>query len=76
MAEVDYVINIGPNILPVEVKSGKEGKLKSLRMFIDEKKSKLGIRFSRDKLSYYDKILSIPLYIVEQMPRLAGSLTC
>src|SRR3989304_5759059 len=75
MAEVDYVINIGSNILPVEVKSGKEGRLKSLRMFIDEKKSKLGIRFSQDRLSYYDKILSIPLYMVEQMPRLAGSLT-
>ena len=75
MAEVDYVINIGSNILPLEVKSGKEGKLKSLRMFIDEKKSKLGIRFSQDRLSYYDKILSIPLYMVEQMPRLAGSLT-
>lgn len=75
MAEVDYVINIGSNILPVEVKSGKEGKLKSLRMFIDEKKSKLGIRFSQDRLSYYDKILSIPLYMVEQMPRFAGSLT-
>jgi len=70
MAAVDYVINIGSDILPMEVKSGKEGKLKSLRMFIDEKKSKLGIRFSRDKLSYYDKILSIPLYMVEQMPRL------
>lgn len=69
MAEVDYITNVGSNILPVEVKSGKEGKLKSLRMFIDEKKSKLGIRFSQDKLSYYDKILSIPLYLVEQLPR-------
>src|SRR3989338_4198267 len=27
MAEVDYVINIGSDIFPVEVKSGKEGKL-------------------------------------------------
>ena len=74
MAEVDYVINIGSNIIPVEVKSGKEGRLKSLRMFIEEKKSNLGIRLSQDKLSYYDKILSIPLYMVEQLPRLAGSL--
>lgn len=74
MAEVDYVINIGSDILPVEVKSGKEGKLKSLRMFIENKKSKSGIRFSQDKLSYYDKILSIPIYMVEQMPRLAGSI--
>jgi len=74
MAEVDYVINIGSDIFPVEVKSGKEGRLKSLRMFIEEKKSRLGIRFSQDKLSYYDKILSIPLYMVEQLPRLAESL--
>jgi hypothetical protein len=74
MAEVDYVVNIGSNILPVEVKSGKEGKLKSLRMFIEDKKSKFGIRFSRDKLSYYDKVLSIPLYMVEQLPRLAEAI--
>jgi len=74
MAEVDYVINIGSDIFPVEVKSGKEGRLKSLRMFIEEKKSRLGIRFSQDKLSYYDKILSIPLYMIEQMPRLVESL--
>ena len=74
MAEVDYVINIGSDIFPVEGKSGKEGRLKSLRMFIEEKKSRLGIRFSQDKLSYYDKILSIPLYMIEQMPRLVESL--
>ena len=74
MAEVDYVINIGSNIFPVEVKSGKGGRLKSLRMFIEEKKSKLGIRFSQDKLSYYDKVLSIPLYMVEQLPRLTKSI--
>lgn len=71
MAEVDYVINIGSEIFPVEVKSGKEGKLKSLRMFIENKKSKFGIRFSQDKLSYFDKILTVPLYLAEQLPRLA-----
>lgn len=74
MAEIDYVINIGTNIFPVEVKSGKEGKLKSLRIFIDDKKAKFGIRFSQDKLSYYDKVLSIPLYMIEQMQRLSVSI--
>jgi hypothetical protein len=74
MAEVDYVINIGADIFPVEVKSGKEGRLKSLRIFIEDKRAKLGIRFSQDKLSYCDKILSIPLYMVEQLPRLVESL--
>jgi predicted AAA+ superfamily ATPase len=74
MAEVDHVISIGSDIFPIEVKSGKEGRLKSLRMFMENKKSKIGIRFSQDKLSYYDKILSIPLYMVEQLQRLAGSI--
>lgn len=74
MAEVDYVINIGADILPVEVKSGKVGKLKSLRMFIEEKKSKGGIRISQEKLSFYDKILSVPFYMIEQIPRLVQSL--
>src|SRR3990172_6436567 len=73
MAEVDYVINIGSDIFPVEGKSGKEGRLKSLRMFIEEKKARLGIRISQDKLSYYDKILSIPLYMIKQMPRIVKS---
>ncbi len=73
-AEVDFVINIGSDIFPVEVKAGKEGRLKSLRLFMEEKKAKLGIRFSQDKLSYYDKILSIPLYMIEQTPRLVKCL--
>ena len=76
MAEVDYVINIGSDIFPIEVKSGKEGRLKSLRMFIEEKKSSLGIRFSQDQLSYFDKILTIPLYMIEQLPRLVGNSGC
>src|SRR3989304_424076 len=74
MAEVDYVINIGSGIFSVKDKKSKKRRVKSLRMFIEEKKSRLGIRFSQDKLSYYDKILSIPLYMVEQLPRLAESL--
>ncbi|MFH1288184.1 MAG: AAA family ATPase, partial [bacterium] len=72
-AEVDYVINIGSTILPVEVKAGKTGTLRSLKLFMEEKKSSLGVRFSQDKLSYYDNILTIPLYMVEQLPRLVGA---
>lgn len=74
MAEVDYVMSAGSSVIPVEVKSGEGGKLKSLRMFIEDKKSKLGVRFSQEKLSYYDKILSIPLYMVEQLPRLVNKI--
>lgn len=70
-AEVDYVVVVNSLILPVEVKAGKTGTLKSLKLFIEEKKSLFGLRFSQEKLSYHDKVLTLPLYAVEQMKRLA-----
>lgn len=73
-AEVDYVINVGQNILPLEVKAGKTGKLKSLKIFLKEKKAKFGIRVSQEKFSYYERVLSVPLYMIEQIPRLVGEI--
>lgn len=73
-AEIDYVINIASDIFPLEVKAGKTGTLRSLQLFMKEKNSKFGIRISQGKMSYYDNILSIPLYMVEQLPRLVQTL--
>ncbi len=44
-AEVDYVISRGDWILPIEVKAGKSGSLKSLQQFVLQKKTDLAIRF-------------------------------
>lgn len=69
-AEVDYVITLGEDIIPVEVKSGATGKLKSLKIFMEEKKSRLGVRISQAPLSYNDRILSVPFYLISELPRL------
>ena len=69
-AEVDYVWQYGENILPIEIKSGKTGTLKSLRLFLSEKKAAMGVRFSLYPLSYNDSVLSIPLYAIEALPGL------
>jgi predicted AAA+ superfamily ATPase len=69
-AEVDYLWQKGERILPVEVKAGKTGTLKSLRLFLLEKKAPFGIRFSLNPLSFIDSVLSIPLYCIEAMPNL------
>lgn len=45
-AEIDYVLEIGGRILPVEVKSGSAGGLKSLHQFMFEKQLPLSIRLS------------------------------
>lgn len=74
LAEIDFVISVGSEIFPVEVKAGKAGRLKSMRLFIQEKRARFGIRISQEKLSYYDNLLSIPLYLIEQLPRLVKSI--
>ncbi|QTA83954.1 DUF4143 [Desulfonema limicola] len=72
-AEVDYLTTLGSSVFPVEVKSGKTGTLKSLRIFLDEHpECPFGIRFSMNELSMYDQVLSIPLYMAEQWKRLCA----
>ncbi len=82
-AEVDYVIQQGNCVIPVEVKAGGTGSLKSLHMFMGLKKSVVAVRINSDVASIVDvdlknnldqtvkyKLLSIPFYLIEQMPRL------
>ena len=74
-AEVDYLVSLEDRIYPVEVKSGKTGKLKSLRLFLDEHpNSPFGIRFSLHELSWHDNVLSIPLYMANHWPRLVAQI--
>lgn len=69
-AEVDYVINIGPRIIPIEVKSGKTGRLKSIQQFLDEKGLDLGVRISQNQFQFSKRILTIPMYLIHELPRL------
>ena len=68
-AEVDYLIQRGDDILPIEVKSGKSGSMQSLHLFLREKKPKFGIRCSSENFTTYESIKAIPLYAVESINR-------
>ncbi len=50
MAEVDYVLPYNGQLIPVEVKAGAEGKLRSLHSFIDGSPINFGIRLNANKL--------------------------
>ena len=82
-AEVDYLFTIGRHLVPTEVKAGKTGRLKSLHVFLKEKKLSFGLRFNADLPSLLDdqasltngdylsyRLLSLPLYMVGQARRL------
>ncbi len=85
-AEVDYVLSQGSEILPVEVKAGKTGTLKSLHLFLREKRRSFAVRLSSAPPSLLEaetslpgsnvpfRLLSLPLYLVGEVRRLCGEL--
>lgn len=73
-AEVDFVIQDETMIIPLEVKAGTTGRLRSLHLFIEEKKSPIAIRISQYPLHFQEGILSVPLYLVKEIPRLLNEI--
>ena len=66
-AEVDYLVQCGNDILPIEVKSGKSGSMQSLHLFLKEKKPAYGIRCSSENFAAYGNIKVVPLYAVDSI---------
>ncbi len=62
-AEVDYVIAAGAHPLPIEVKSGASGTLKSLRLFLESHPNcPWGVRLYGGQPIREEKISHLPLY--------------
>ena len=84
-AELDYLISEGNSIIPIEVKAGKSGTLKSFHIFLKERQKDFAIRLNSDQLSLFSAstavsdgksnisytLLSLQLYLVGQVRRLA-----
>jgi uncharacterized protein len=89
-AEIDYVTSHGPWIIPVEVKSGKSGSLKSLQQFVTKKNISLAVRFDLNPPGLQKTahrittekgvetagytLLSLPLYLVEALPNVLNEI--
>jgi len=73
-AEVDYVVQAGRDIVPVEVKAGKRGTMRSLRIFLDSHAAAYGIRTSLEPFGKYDDIRVIPLYAAGEVLGLSPTL--
>ncbi len=80
-AEVDFVIQSGTRIIPIEVKSGNSGSLKSLQQVVADRNLNLAIRFDLNPPSKQEvavsltsngksvafTLVSLPIYMVEQV---------
>ena len=84
-AEVDYLLAPGRQVIPVEIKAGTTGSLRSVHQFLNEKRRDFALRFNADspsllhdskglaggtRIDYH--LLSLPLYMVGQARRLVA----
>ncbi len=69
-AEVDYLVAVDDKVIPVEVKAGSTGRLKSIQVFLQENKYPLGVKISLDPLAIKNNILCLPAYMIQSLPRL------
>ncbi len=72
-AEVGYIISHQGRIIPIEVKAGSTGHLKSLHMLLAEKKLSCGVRISEQPLQCNNNIISLPFYLIGEIYRLWDS---
>jgi predicted AAA+ superfamily ATPase len=91
-AEVDYLRAHEGHIIPIEVRAGKSGSLKSLQVFLAEKERNFAVRLNMDKPSLGSftatiggkggvrdvtyTLLSLPLYLAGQLDRLLHEHLC
>ncbi|MDR0618338.1 MAG: AAA family ATPase [Bacteroidales bacterium] len=65
-AEVDFLLNIDKNIIPLEIKSGTKGSMQSMFLFMKEKNVPYGIRSSLENFGQLPDVKIIPLYAISQ----------
>lgn len=67
-AEVDFVVDTGDNIVPVEVKAEVNLQAKSLKVFREKFAPALSVRTSMADYKTEDWLLNLPLWAVEAFP--------
>lgn len=60
--EIDFMIQHGSDIVPIEVKSEENLKSKSLSAFLQQNENMHGIRFSMSPYREQEKMTNVPLY--------------
>lgn len=69
--EVDFVIDTGEKVIPVEVKAEVNLKAKSLRVYKGKFNPEISVRTSMADYQKEDWLVNLPLYAVEEIDRVA-----
>lgn len=63
-AEVDYIIQLNGNNIPIEVKASENLQAKSLKTFIEKYNTKINVRTSLSNYRKDERLINIPLYLI------------
>lgn len=68
-AKVDFVVQYKNKPLPIEVKSGRKGSMRSLNVLMEEKKLELAVRTSEENFGSLEegRVRIIPLYFIGEL---------
>ncbi|HZK96806.1 MAG TPA: ATP-binding protein [Prolixibacteraceae bacterium] len=64
-AEIDYLIELDAQIVPIEIKSGSTGRMKSLHLFIENYHTTRAFKISQAPFLAGKPIISLPFYAIE-----------
>ena len=70
--EVDFILQLDNTVIPVEAKAGENVKATSIKRYAKDyaEQTPLIVRLSMRNLSLNDKVLNVPLFMVDHLPRL------
>lgn len=66
-AEIDFVIQIKSDVVPVEVKAERNLQAKSLKVYMEKFKPNYAIRTSMADYKKTDNLIDLPLYVIEKI---------
>ena len=61
-AEVDFVVQRGQDVIPIEVKAEENLRAKSLKSYVEQYQPNLAVRASMSEYRAEDWVVNVPLY--------------
>jgi hypothetical protein len=71
-AEVDFIWQVGLEVVPIEVKSGKSTQGKSLSVYCNHYNPEKMISFSLNNMKQSERLISIPIFLADWTLRILG----
>ena len=68
--EIDFIVNTGEQVIPVEVKAETNLRAKSLKTYQEKFTPEIAVRTSMADFKKEDRLVNLPLYAVEQIAEL------